>query len=463
MNAPDDPPSLKIFINYRRADSSGHAGRLYDALVREIGEDSVFMDIDKIDLGIDFTEAIDSAVGSCDVLLAVIGREWLTLAGEDGGPRLESPNDYVRLELEAAMRRSEVRIIPLLIEGAAMPGSEQLPESLSRFARFQAHELSDTRFHYDVRRLIGALQRLAQKEGREREAERERVAREAEEGQRAREEMAASEAREREAREAAEQRQLEVEQQSEAERRRQDERAREEAAAVAESAPSDSAPPAATESPRPWTRSPLLLLGIGALGLVLAGVVLAVAGVFAGGKGGGAEASVPSGDVAIVKQVPVATGTVTEADFERRMEQKVAEEKLEEAPAPGSKKLNQLRTAVVEELLDTIWLQGEAEDLGISVTAGQIERKKNKIKEESFPTKSEYQEFLTADRLTEAEVDERVETQLLANAILQEVESGVPANQQKQAKKRYVDEYNEKWRARTVCATGYVVDKCSNS
>jgi hypothetical protein len=123
-------PSLGgVFISYRRQESSGLAGRLYDWLAARLGDDQVFMDVDRIGLGVDFADAIARAVSTCDVLLAVIGPRWLTTTNEEGGRRLNEPDDIVRLEIQAALER-DIRVIPILVEGAAMPRRQELPDAL---------------------------------------------------------------------------------------------------------------------------------------------------------------------------------------------------------------------------------------------------------------------------------------------------------------------------------------------
>ena len=92
-----------IFISYRRDDSSGHAGRLYDHLSAHFGPDKLFMDVDTIEPGMDFVEVIEQAVGSCEVLIEVIGNEWLDAIDDAGRRRLDKPEDYVRLEIKAAL------------------------------------------------------------------------------------------------------------------------------------------------------------------------------------------------------------------------------------------------------------------------------------------------------------------------------------------------------------------------
>jgi hypothetical protein len=149
---------MRVFISYRRADTAGHAGRLYDALADHFGRDNVFMDLNAIDSGQNFVEAIDAAVRSCDALLAIIGDEWLTSA-EQGGRRLDQAGDFVRSEIAAALARA-IPVFPVLVEGTSMPAAEALPDVLKPLAKRQAHELSDRRWSYDVESLIGAIEKL---------------------------------------------------------------------------------------------------------------------------------------------------------------------------------------------------------------------------------------------------------------------------------------------------------------
>lgn len=146
----------RIFISYRRGDSAGHSGRLYDRLRAAYGDDRVFMDVTGIEAGIDFVDAIDAAVGSCDVLLAVIGPEWLSNAGSDGKRRLDDPNDFVRVEIGSALRRN-IRVIPVLVDDAGMPAADALPEDIKRLARRQAVELRDKRWDADIEDLMAVI------------------------------------------------------------------------------------------------------------------------------------------------------------------------------------------------------------------------------------------------------------------------------------------------------------------
>jgi TIR domain len=147
-----------VFISYRRDDSGGYAGRLFDVLAGRFGSDQTFMDLDDIQGGDDFTEVIGEKVAQCSALLAVIGDRWLTLAGPDGVHRLDAPGDFVRLEIARALERG-VRVIPVLVSGAVMPRAEDLPESLRQLSVHQAVEVRDAHFHADAAQLIELLQK----------------------------------------------------------------------------------------------------------------------------------------------------------------------------------------------------------------------------------------------------------------------------------------------------------------
>jgi WD40 repeat protein len=115
------------------------------------------MDVDRIELGVDFAEVIDQAVSTCQVLLAVIGPGWLTATDEDGRRRLEDPDDIVRLEVQAALDR-DIRVIPILVSGAVMPRREELPDSLVKLARRNALSVRHESFRFDADRLLAAIE-----------------------------------------------------------------------------------------------------------------------------------------------------------------------------------------------------------------------------------------------------------------------------------------------------------------
>ena len=150
------PSPGRIFISYRREETAYPAGWLYDRLAGRYGDGQIFKDIDSIQLGDDFVEVITRAVGSCDVLLALIGDRWLTITDQDGRRRLDDPDDFVRLEIEAALTRN-VRVVPILVDGARMPRAAELPPSLAGLVRRQALELSPARFDFDTGRLLKVL------------------------------------------------------------------------------------------------------------------------------------------------------------------------------------------------------------------------------------------------------------------------------------------------------------------
>ncbi|MBW9274059.1 MAG: toll/interleukin-1 receptor domain-containing protein [Candidatus Thiodiazotropha sp. (ex. Lucinisca nassula)] len=148
-----------IFISYRREDSADVTGRIHDRLVEHFGESAVFMDVDDIPLGVDFTRYIDEKVGQCEVLLAVIGRDWLNATDEEGDRRLEQSGDYVRIELESALKR-KIPVVPLLVRRASMPEADELPESIRDFAKRNGMQVrADPDFRTDCDRLIEGLER----------------------------------------------------------------------------------------------------------------------------------------------------------------------------------------------------------------------------------------------------------------------------------------------------------------
>lgn len=149
----------RVFISYRREDCAAHAGRLADTLGARFGPDTVFMDVDAIELGIDFVQQIERAIGDSDVVVAMIGDDWLTVTDEQGRRRIDKPDDFVRIELAEALARDDVRVIPVLVEGAQMPGREELPESLAPLARRNGISLTDTRWRSDTSVLIDAIGR----------------------------------------------------------------------------------------------------------------------------------------------------------------------------------------------------------------------------------------------------------------------------------------------------------------
>jgi hypothetical protein len=150
--------SGNIFINYRRGDEPGFVQALLGRLEQAFPVDRLFIDVDHIPPGEDFVRVLESQVAECDALLAVIGRGWLYAADESGRRRLDDPNDFVRVEIESAIKQGK-RVIPVLVHDARMPRADELPEALRPLATRNAVRLTHERFRTDVQGLIGALQR----------------------------------------------------------------------------------------------------------------------------------------------------------------------------------------------------------------------------------------------------------------------------------------------------------------
>lgn len=153
-----------IFISYRRDDSAGYAGRLYDRLAAHFGPERVFMDVEGIEPGLDFVEAIEAAVDSCRVLIVIIGDEWTHGTDAAGRRRLDDPNDFIRLETGTALKR-KIRVVPVLVGGAVMPLAAELPEELKTLTRRQAIEINHKQWDASsaelIRTLEGILDRAA--------------------------------------------------------------------------------------------------------------------------------------------------------------------------------------------------------------------------------------------------------------------------------------------------------------
>ena len=145
-----------MFLSYRRSDSSHIAGRLADQLVDNFGPANVFMDVDFLDPGVDHAGAIDRVIASCDVLLALIGRQWLRAADDLGRRRLDDPDDVVALEISSALRRG-ITVIPVLVDGTPLPRAAELPPHLVPLVRINAASIGHETFRADLQRLVDAI------------------------------------------------------------------------------------------------------------------------------------------------------------------------------------------------------------------------------------------------------------------------------------------------------------------
>jgi hypothetical protein len=148
----------KIFINYRRGDDPGNAGRLFDRLQDSFAPEQLFLDVDNIAPGLDFVRVLNERVAECDIVLAVIGKGWIDARDASGTKRLEDPDDFVRIEIASALSQGK-RVVPVLVGDAPMPRAEDLPEPLRPLAIRNAVRLTHERFRSDTQGLIKALQR----------------------------------------------------------------------------------------------------------------------------------------------------------------------------------------------------------------------------------------------------------------------------------------------------------------
>ena len=146
----------KLFISYRRDDSAGYSGRVHDRLQREFGGNLLFMDVDSIPLGVNFSKVLVEEVAKCDVLLAVIGPGWLDAHDEKGHRRLDNPDDFVRIEIGTALKRG-IPVIPILLEGTRVPKADQLPDDLKELALRNGLDVRHASFSDDMERLIRGL------------------------------------------------------------------------------------------------------------------------------------------------------------------------------------------------------------------------------------------------------------------------------------------------------------------
>ena len=150
---------MNVFISYRREDTAFVSGLIHERLAARFGADAIFTDVDSIPLGVNFKKYIDEQVGKSDIFLVVIGEKWLGAVDDDGRARLEKPEDFVRIEIESALKR-EIPVIPLLVGDIQMPSTDELPESLIELAVRNGTQIRPKpSFDADVDRLIKGIER----------------------------------------------------------------------------------------------------------------------------------------------------------------------------------------------------------------------------------------------------------------------------------------------------------------
>lgn len=152
----------KIFISYRREDTSGESGRLKDKLEQVFGQENIFYDVETLEVGLNFDQSIAKALDESKVLLAMIGPHWLKATDAAGKPRIMKSQDWVRKEISLALQKN-LRVIPILVNGATMPDSSELPEDLQELSLKHAQEISSSRWNYDVGELVKVLEKIIAK------------------------------------------------------------------------------------------------------------------------------------------------------------------------------------------------------------------------------------------------------------------------------------------------------------
>src|SRR5829696_5974109 len=150
------PPMSSIFVSYRRTDAPAHAGRIYDRLVDRFGKDNVYKDLDSTAPGADFAEVIKETIATCDAVLAVIGRDWVSATRRWRRRRLNDSKDWVEREIAVALERN-IGVVPVLVDGARMPSPDELPKDVKVLAQRHAVELSETAWTPQLTQLIDSL------------------------------------------------------------------------------------------------------------------------------------------------------------------------------------------------------------------------------------------------------------------------------------------------------------------
>jgi hypothetical protein len=219
-------------------------------------------------------------------------------------------------------------------------------------------------------------------------------------------------------------------------------------------------------APAKSSRLPLLVIG----GVLLVALVIGGALRLTQGSSGDDSGSLPSPEdlpndtVAVISGAPASLETVTQPDFQRALIQAAAQAKVEPVPGPGDKKYDELRETALGEILDSIWIQGQAEEMGVSVTPGEISAELKKLKKQSFKTEKQYEEFLEEAHFTPTDVDERVTIQVLSQEIQDMISrrGGSSEHEQQKVFADFVKRYEARWRSRTVCAPAFAIERCSN-
>jgi hypothetical protein len=145
-----------VFISYRRQSAPGEARAIFENLTHRLGQNSVFMDVDSISLGRDFRSELQKTLTACDLMLVIIDKDWVADKDDKGQRRLDNPGDYVRMEIETALKR-DIVVTPVLVKGAQMPGAEELPAEIRDLVYRNAFEITVNRWGSDLQEMIRRL------------------------------------------------------------------------------------------------------------------------------------------------------------------------------------------------------------------------------------------------------------------------------------------------------------------
>lgn len=213
---------------------------------------------------------------------------------------------------------------------------------------------------------------------------------------------------------------------------------------------------------RPRSFSTAFRVGTAALALAAACVAVP-AGSHASEPPLPAPEELPNSVVVFVDHVPLGLGRVTKAEFQRALLQAAAQAGRSAAPGPQAKGYPRLADRALEERVDSIWIQGQAREMGIGTRPREVSRELARLKQQTFKNNKQYRRFLREAHYTRRDVRERVMLQMLSEKIEVRVVDGLQPGEQAQAFRKFVREYGARWRARTVCADGYVTARCSNA
>jgi hypothetical protein len=172
--------------------------------------------------------------------------------------------------------------------------------------------------------------------------------------------------------------------------------------------------------------------------------------------------TLPNNVAAFVAHVPLGLGRLTKAEFQRALVQAAAETGRSSAPGPDAKDYPRIAETALGERLDSIWIQGQAREMGIGVRPGGVTRELARLKKKAFKSEAQYRRFLKEAHFTNRDVRERVKLQMLTEKIQVRIFSGLSKAEGQRAFSRFVKEYEARWQARTVCALGFITERCSN-